>query len=49
MLTQEPKGQLQIEHEWKKETTTKYKNEAIDNIWVIIMAIKIITKIKIIN
>jgi hypothetical protein len=36
MVTQQPKGQLQSEHEWKKETHTKYKNEAIYNIWVMI-------------
>jgi hypothetical protein len=31
-LTSQPKGQLQTEHEWRKETKhtqTKYKNKAI--------------------
>jgi hypothetical protein len=31
MLTQQPKGQLQSEHEWKKQTHTKYKDKAIYN------------------
>jgi hypothetical protein len=52
MLTQQPKGQLQSEHEWKKQTHTKYKDEAIYlySIRVMMMVIKIkIRKIKVIN
>jgi hypothetical protein len=42
MLTQQPKGQLQSEHEWKKQTHIMYRDKAIYNIWVIMMVIKII-------
>jgi hypothetical protein len=42
MLTQEPKGQLQSEHEWKKQAHTKYKDKAIYNICVMIMVITLI-------
>jgi hypothetical protein len=37
MLTQQPKGQLQSEHEWKKQTHTKYKDKAIYNSWVMVV------------
>jgi hypothetical protein len=40
MLTQQPKGRLQGEHEWKKQTHTKCKNKTIYNICVMIMVIK---------
>jgi hypothetical protein len=49
MLTQQTKDQLQSEHEWKKQTHTKYKDKEIYNIWVMTMVIKIITEIKVIN
>jgi archaellum biogenesis protein FlaJ (TadC family) len=49
MLTQQPKDQLQSEHEWKNQRYTKYKDEAIYNIWIMMMVIRIIiiTKIKV--
>jgi hypothetical protein len=31
MLTQQPKCQLQSEHEWKKQTHTNYKDKAMYN------------------
>jgi hypothetical protein len=34
MLTQQPKGQLQREYEWKEQIHTKYKDKVIYNIWV---------------
>jgi hypothetical protein len=38
MLTQQLKGELQSEHEWKKETNThKVENKAIYDIWVMII------------
>jgi hypothetical protein len=42
MLTEQPKGQLQSDHEGEKQTHTKYKDKAIYNIWVMMTAIKII-------
>jgi hypothetical protein len=42
MLTKQPKGQLQSEHEWKEQIHTKYKDKAIYNIWVMMMAINFI-------
>jgi hypothetical protein len=50
MLTQQSKGQLQSEHERKKQTHIKYKDKAIYNICVMMM-IKIImtTEIKVIS
>jgi hypothetical protein len=41
ILTQQLKGQLQSEHEWKKETNThKAQNKEIYNIWVMMMVLK---------
>jgi hypothetical protein len=38
MLTPQPKGQLQSEHEWRKETNAhKVQKKAINNIWVMII------------
>jgi hypothetical protein len=47
MLTQQPKRQLQSEHECKKQTHSKYKDKTIYNIRVKMMVIKIIIIIKI--
>jgi hypothetical protein len=41
MLTQQSKGKLQSEHEWKKETNThKVQNKATYNVWVMMMIMK---------
>jgi hypothetical protein len=38
VLTQQPNGQLQSKHEWKKRRNThKVENKAIYNIWVMII------------